>query len=233
VTVAIAVNGRKAAAQVNGAVGDEAELQGTVTGARISLSGRTGLRLTGEISGPAVFGTISSGAQSVPFAAAEASVAADYAGRSSGGEVTLAVVTDGSKAAAYVCNGQTIEAWLQGTVSGNQVTLSGNDGAGLTGSLSGLALFGTVTPRAGESFPFSAELSPHPAGVYQARVTINGLATRIGWAVLPDGAQAGVAVAGTTDRPAPALNLTTFTFTEGGSSFRAAPVAGDDTVVSP
>jgi hypothetical protein len=239
VTVAIAVNGRKAAAQVSAAPGDEAVLQGTVTGSRISLSGRNAqlagesVRLVGEISGAAVFGTITQGGQSIPFSAQEASVEAAYAGRSSGGEVTLAVVTDGRKAAAYVCNGQTIEAWLQGTVSGNQVTLAGSNGAGLTGSLSGLAMFGMVTPQAGETLPFSAELSPHPAGVYQARVTINGLATRIGWAVLPDGTQAGVAVAGKTDRPAPALNLATLTFTDGSGSFRAAPVAGDDTVVSP
>jgi hypothetical protein len=232
VTVAIAVNGRKAAAQVSVASGGEAVLRGTVTGGRISLSGKSA-RLAGEISGSAVFGTITEGAQSVPFSAQEASVKAVYAGRSSGDEVSVAVVTDGRKAAAYVCDGRAIEAWLQGTVSGNQVTLAGSNGASLTGSLSGLAMFGTVTPRAGESFPFSAELSPHPAGVYQARITINGLATRIGWAVLPDGTQAGVAVAGRTDSPAPALSLSTLSFAEGGVSFRAAPVAGDDTVVSP
>lgn len=237
VTVAIAVNGRKAAAQVTAAAGDEVVLAGTVRGASIALSGSdaqlTDVRLAGDISGSAVFGTVTEGAQSVPFSAQETSVEAVYAGRSSGGEVTLAVATDGSKAAAYVCNGKTIEAWLQGTVSGNQVTLSGNNGASLSGSLSGLAMFGTVTPLAGETFPFSAELSPRPAGVYQARITVNGLATRIGWAVLPDGTQAGVAVAGKTDSSAPALNLATFAFTDGGGSFRAAPVAGDDSVVSP
>jgi hypothetical protein len=233
VTVTIAVNGRKAAAQVSGGAGNAAVLQGTVTGTEISVSGGNGVHLAGEISGAAVFGTVTAGAQSVPFSAQETSVEAVYAGRSSGGEVTLAVVTDGGRAAAYVCNGQAIEAWLQGTVSGNKVTLSGSNGTGLTGSLSGLAMFGMVTPRAGESLPFSAELSPRPAGVYEARVTINGLATRIGWAVLPDGTQAGVAVAGKADRAAPPLSLATFTFTEGGVSFRAAPVTGDENVVSP
>ena len=82
-----------------------------------------------------------------------------YTGRSSGNQVTLAVETDGAKAAAYVCNGKTIEAWLQGSVNGNQISLAGNKGASLTGSLSGLDLFGTVTPSAGVSFPFAAELS--------------------------------------------------------------------------
>jgi hypothetical protein len=233
VTVAIAVNGRKAAAHLHAPGGEEDALQGKVTGTQLALSGSDGVRMTGQISGTAVFGTVTTTGESVPFSALEASVKAVYAGRSSGGEVSLAVDTDGSKAAGYVCNGKTIEAWMQGTVSGNKVTLTGSNGATLTASLSGLAMFGTVTPKAGDSLPFSAELAPHPAGVFQARILIDGLATRIGWAVLPDGTQAGVAVAGNTDSPAPALNLATFTFTDGGASFKAAPVAGDDTVVSP
>ena len=156
-----------------------------------------------------------------------------YAGRSSGNEVTLAVVTDGDKAAGYVCNGRNVEAWLQGSVHGNQVSMTGLHGAGLTGSLSGLAMFGTVTPGAGLSVPFSAELSPEPAGVYQARITVDGLATRIGWAVLPDGTQMGVAVAGTTKYAAPPLDLSNDSFTLGGASFTASDVDGDQTVVSP
>jgi hypothetical protein len=160
-------------------------------------------------------------------------VEAVYTGRSSGNQVTLAVETDGGKAAAYVCNGRTIEAWLQGSVNGNQVSLAGNKGASLTASLSGLDMFGTVTAGTGQSFPFSAELSPHPAGVYQARITVNGLATRIGWAVLPDGTQAGVAVAGSTKYAAPPLDLANGSFTLNGAGFTATPVAGNETVVIP
>jgi hypothetical protein len=165
--------------------------------------------------------------------ATETPLHALYAGRSSGDQVTLAVETDGDKAAAYLCNGRTIEAWLQGSVKGNQVSLTGNKGASLTGSLSGLDMFGTVTANAALSFPFSAELSPHPAGVYQARITVNGLATRIGWAVLPDGTQVGLAVVAATKYPAPLLDLANGSFTLGGPSFKASPVAGNDTDVSP
>jgi hypothetical protein len=147
--------------------------------------------------------------------------------------VTLAVSTDGDKAVAYVCNGHTIEAWLQGSIKGNQVSLAGNKGASLTGSLSGLAMFGMVTPSAGLSLPFSAELSPHPAGVFQARITVNGLATRIGWAVLPDGTQLGVAVIGSAKQPAPPLDLSDGAFTLDGASFKAAEVAGNANVVTP
>jgi hypothetical protein len=234
VTVAIAINGHKVAADLNAGQASEVSLQGSVTGSKFTLTSQNGPGLTGSVSGQDMFGTVTGFlGQSFPFSAAQAVVQAVYTGTSSGNQVTLAVDTDGDKAAAYLCNGKTIEAWLQGSVTGNQVSLTGNKGASLTGSLSGLDMFGTVTAGAGLSFPFSAELSPRPAGVYQARIAVNGLATRIGWAVLPDGTQLGVAVAGTTKYPAPRLNLSNNSFTLDGSSFTAAPVAGRDTVVSP
>jgi hypothetical protein len=234
VTVAIAINGPKVAADLNAGQASEVSLQGSVNGGKFTLTSQNGPGLTGSISGQDIFGAVTGFlGQSFPFSAAQAIVQAVYAGRSSGNQVTLAVDTDGDKAAAYICNGKTIEAWLQGSVKGDQVSLTGNKGASLTGSLSGLDMFGTVTAGAGLSFPFSAELSPRPAGVYQARIAVNGLATRIGWAVLPDGTQLGVAVAGTTKYPAPPLDLSNNSFTLDGSSFTAAPVAGQDTVVSP
>jgi hypothetical protein len=234
VTVAIAINGHKVAADLNAGQASEVSLQGSVTGSKFTLTSQNGPGLTGSVSGQDMFGTVTGFlGQSFPFSAAQAVVQAVYTGTSSGNQVTLAVDTDGDKAAAYICNGKTIEAWLQGSVHGNQVSLAGNKGASLTGSLSGLDMFGTVTAGAGLSFPFSAELSPRPAGVYQARIAVNGLATRIGWAVLPDGTQLGVAVAGTTKYPAPPLDLSNNSFTLDGASFTAAPVAGQDTVVSP
>ena len=234
VTVAIGINGRKAAAYLNASQASQVSLQGSVNGNQVTLTSPNGIGLTGSLSGQNMFGTITGFlGQSFPFSAEQAAVQAVYTGRSSGGQVTLAVATDGDKAAAYVCNGKTVEAWLQGSVNGNQVTLTGHNGAGLTGSLSGLDMFGTVTASTGLSFPFSAELSPHPAGVFQARITVNGLATRIGWAVLPDGTQLGVAVAGPAKHPAPPLDLSNGSFTLNGASFTAAPVTGNETVVSP
>ena len=234
VTVAIAVNGRKAAAYLNPGLASEVSLQGSVSGSKVTLTGQNGMGLVGSVTGANMFGTVTGFlGQSLPFSAAQAAVAAVYTGRTSGNQLTLAVETDGDKAAAYLCNGRTIEAWLQGSVNGNQVSLAGNKGASLTGSLSGLDMFGTVTASAGVSFPFSAALSPHPAGVYQARIAVDGLATRIGWAVLPDGTQVGLAVAGTTKYPAPPLDLANGSFTLNGASFKATPVAGNETVVSP
>jgi hypothetical protein len=234
VTVAIAINGRQAAADLNAGLASEVSLQGSVNGSQVVLTAANGIGIDGSLSGPDMFGTITGFlGGSFPFSAEQSAVEAVYAGRSSGNEVALAVATDGDQADGYVCNGRTIEAWLQGTVHGNQVSLTGLNGAGLSGTLSGLAMFGTVTPGAGLSFPFSAELSPRPAGVYQARIIVNGLATRIGWAVLPDGTQLGVAVAGGTRTAAPPLNLSDASFTLDGTSFQASSVVGDQTVVTP
>ncbi len=232
--VVIEVNGGKAAAEVTADRHLRVDLQGTVHGSQLTLTAPGGTGLSGSLSGPDVFGTITGfRGQSFPFSAESESVRAVYAGRSSGGEVALAIDTDGGKATAYVCNGKTVEAWLQGSVKGDQVTLTGKNGAGLTGTMSGLAMFGTVTPKAGVSFPFSAALAPRPAGVFQARLAVNRLATRIGWVVLPDGTQLGVAVSGTTSSPAPALDLGDDSFVLNGASFMAAPVDGNATVVSP
>jgi hypothetical protein len=234
VTVAVAVNGRKVAAFLDPGLSSEVLLQGSVTGSQVRLTGQGGVGMTATLTSSAMFGTVTGFlGRDLPFSAEQTVVEAVYTGRSSGNEVGVAIVTEGAKAAAYVCNGKTVEAWLQGSVNGSQVTLTGHGGASLSGTLSGLALFGTVSPGSGQTFPFSAALSPRPAGVYQARITVNGLATRIGWAVLPDGTQLGVAVAGTTKEPAPPLNLSNNRFTEGGTSFTAAPVAGNATVVSP
>ena len=232
--VVIEINGAKAAAEVTADRRIRVDLQGSVHGSQLTLTAPDGTGLTGSVSGPDVFGTITGfRGQSFPFSAASELVRAVYAGRSSGNEVALAVDTDGGKATAYVCNGKTIEAWLQGSVQGSQVTLTGRNGASLTGTMSGLAMFGTVTPKAGVSFPFSAGLAPRPAGVFQARIAVNRLATRIGWVVLPDGTQLGVAVSGTTSSPAPALDLGDNSFVLDGTSFTAAPVDGNATVVSP
>ena len=234
VTVAIAINGAKAAADLNPGEASEVSLQGSVSGGRVTLTNPNGVAVSGNVSGQNLFGTVTGFlGQSFPFSAEQTAVQAVYTGRSSGNQVTLAVVTQGGKATGYVCNGRTIEAWLQGSVHGNQVSLAGKNGASLSGSLSGLAMFGTVTAGAGLSFPFAAALSPHPAGIYQARIAVNGLATRIGWAVLPDGTQSGVIVAGNAKTPAPALNLSDGSFTLDGTSFKAAPVAGNETVVLP
>ena len=160
-----------------------------------------------------------------------APVQAVFTGATGGKEATVAVAVNGAQAAAYLCDGQSLETWLQGSVTGDQITLTGKNGAGLTGSFSGGSMSGTVTTNTGQTFPFSAAQAAPPAGIYQSRVTLDGLATRVGWVVLPDGTQVGIANAGGTRSPAPDLELGTGTFTLDGDQYTAAPVDGADIVV--
>src|ERR1700691_454035 len=99
VTVAIAINGKKAAADLNAGLASQVSLQGSVSGDLVSLTSSSGTRLTGSVSGPDMFGTVSGFlGQSFPFSAAQAIVQAVYTGRSSGNQVTLAVDTQGDEA---------------------------------------------------------------------------------------------------------------------------------------
>lgn len=168
-------------------------------------------------------------ASALPSPALTASRAV-YAGRSSDGQFTLAITVDNGKAAAYLCDGKKLEAWLQGMISDEKVSLSGRNGADLTGTINGQAVFGTVA-AGGKIWSFSADLAEPPAGVYQATMTINGLASRVGWVVLPGGIQAGVINLGGTEASAPQLNTATGSFTVNGTSYPAVPVRGGDTVV--
>jgi hypothetical protein len=109
-----------------------------------------------------------------------------FTGRTSDNKMTLAINIKGDRATGYLCDGKKVEAWLEGTVSGGQVDLRGKTGATATGALSADAIFGTVTIDSEQS-PYSAEIAEKPAGLYEGRGNVNGVANRIGWIVLPDG----------------------------------------------
>jgi hypothetical protein len=171
-------------------------------------------------------------AEAAPSPTAEpAAVQTVYAGRTGGGEATVAVAVNGDRAAGYLCDGSSVESWLQGSVTGDQVVLTGRDTAALIGTVSGATLSGTVVTSTGQAWLFSAEEARPPAGIYEARTTIDGLATRIGWVVLPDGTQVGIQNVDGERSPAPALDLEDTTFTLDGAAQEATPVDGSDTVV--
>lgn len=91
-----------------------------------------------------------------------------YAGRSAGNEVTIALGVGGtanggpanspenSKVVAYVCDGEKIESWLEGSLTGTSLRLTGPDGTELTADVSQTAVLGSVAV-AGKSWPFSAQ----------------------------------------------------------------------------
>src|SRR6185312_415122 len=80
-----------------------------------------------------------------------------FAGRSSGNEMTVAVATRDGQVAAYLCDGESVEAWLEGPLSGRELRLQSRKGAVVTATLTDAAAFGSITV-AGRTLPFSAEL---------------------------------------------------------------------------
>jgi hypothetical protein len=149
-----------------------------------------------------------------------------FAGLTNTSGIGLSFVLDGGKATAYACDGRTFEIWMQGTVNGNQVTMSGPGNASLTGVVNQQALSGRITTPGGQ-IDFLADQSRPPAGVYRAEIQINGKDAYLGWAVLADGTQLGAINSGQGVTPAPALTIdvtttpSSATFSLNGNTYRA------------
>jgi hypothetical protein len=154
-----------------------------------------------------------------------------YIGHSSDNEVTVAVAVSGEEAAAYICDGERIEAWLDGTVAGEQVDLQGRNGAELTATLSDIAALGVVTVES-RQMPFSAAIAAPPAGIYEGQATVGGAPNRIGWIVLQNGRQVGINNVGGNRQPAPSLDTSDFDGVMiGGADVEVKRIEGRDPVV--
>ncbi len=110
-----------------------------------------------------------------------------YAGRT--GRIAVAVAVSGNRAAAYLCDGRRIEAWLTGSVDGDELRLSGKRGARLEGQLTRAGLVGEFTVR-DRSYDYAIELADEPAGLYRGESDDGEIV--IGWIVLPDGSEVGL-----------------------------------------
>lgn len=144
-----------------------------------------------------------------PTAAAVAPAVAEkaYAGRTSGNELTIAIAVKDGRAVAYLCDGKKVEAWLEGTLSGSDLSLKNESGsATVTGTADADKSVGTV--KVGDrSWPFAAKGVKAPAGLYEGRADVRGVVNRIGWIVLPDGSQTGIRTpANGEPGPAPVLD---------------------------
>ena len=148
--------------------------------------------------------------------------------------MTLAVGVKGNRAAGYLCDGKKVEAWLEGDVKGNTLTLHGRDAStSVTATVDRAALHGNVT-LGGATLPFSAQAATGQAGLYQSRRVLNGIATRIGWIVLPDGSQVGIRNNGGARTPAPTLDPTTAQARDdNGEIVHAERISGSTTVLGP
>jgi hypothetical protein len=165
-----------------------------------------------------------------PAPAEPAVVEKAYTGRSAGNEVTVAIAVKNGKAVAYACDGKKIEAWLEGTLTGDSLSLSGKTSS-ITATLDDKASFGTITVD-GKEWPFSAKGVASPAGLYEGRGNVDGVAARVGWIVQEDGSVTGVENAGGFPKPAAPLDPTNLGATmSDGSPVTVTALDGASTVV--
>jgi hypothetical protein len=149
-----------------------------------------------------------------------------YAGRTEDGTVAVAVAVLGNKAAAYLCDGESVESWLRGTVDGDQLSLRNKNGSTeLEAKLEKGQLEGKIDLD-GDELEFAIGAAKKPAGLYRAR----GAKTTIGWIVLPDGSQVGVQTTGEESTPAPELDPDDPEVTVDGEALQGEPVSGDQDV---
>lgn len=146
-----------------------------------------------------------------------------YAGRAEDGAGAIAVAVLGTQAAAYFCDGRSVESWFRGTVTGSDISLKSKDGATLQASLDGDHLKGSLRIK-NERVRFEINEAKKPAGLYRAR----GSKTTIGWIVLEDGSEVGVQTIGQDSTPAPELDPENPQVTVDGTELDAAPVNGDE-----
>jgi hypothetical protein len=165
-----------------------------------------------------------------PAAAAPVVAEKAFTGRSAGNEVTVAIAVKDGKAVAYVCDGKKIEAWMEGTLAGDRLTLTGKTSS-LSANVSEKATLGSVTVD-GAEWPFAAKGVTAPAGLYQGRGVLKGVAARVGWIVEENGNVTGLAAVGNGTAPAPRIDPNApAAVTVDGVVMTVEPVGGDQPVV--
>jgi serine/threonine-protein kinase len=131
--------------------------------------------------------------------------AVTYVGSVDGGGASVAIIVDGDDTIAYVCNGASVEAWLEGSADAGELDLAG-DGGSLIARYDDQQAVGETTV-AGRTWTFTIEEVANPEGLYRFADTVVGGAEVVGgWIVLPDGTQVGVLAVDGEPQPAPRLN---------------------------
>lgn len=146
-----------------------------------------------------------------------------YAGRAEDGAGAIAVAVLGTQAAAYFCDGRSVESWFRGSVTGADLSLKSKDGGILQARLDGDHLKGSLRIK-NQRVRFEINEAKKPAGLYRAR----GSKTTIGWIVLEDGSEVGVQTTGQDSTAAPELDPENPQVTVDGEKLDAAPVNGDE-----
>lgn len=154
--------------------------------------------------GPAATATTQPADKPGPDATSEPDSADEqiYVGDDEVGKMSVAIAIKDGQAVGYLCDGTSVEAWLTGKATNGHVTLEAPiDGATVYADFDadgaeGVAVIGDY------EFDFDIDPAESPAGLYRKK----DADTTIGWIVLPDGSQVGVANTNGTKKPAPALD---------------------------
>jgi hypothetical protein len=109
-----------------------------------------------------------------------------YIGTVNNSEFYVALVIDGNTAVGYLCDGK-VDAWLKGTVAGDQVTLTSADGATLTGTLTNNTVTGKVTPAGGSALDFTAPAQQGDESLVRLKVGNDEVDYVGGWIIREDG----------------------------------------------
>jgi hypothetical protein len=147
-----------------------------------------------------------------------------YDGKVNGNPAWVAVAVKGEEASGYLCDGAAVESWLTGTAKDGKVNLTSKDGAStLTADLQANGSLAGTLSIAGQPFDFTISVAPPPAGLYRGQ---DGQTT-VGWIILPNGQQVGIAKNGSTEAPAPKLDPSKGGATVGGKFVPAEKVTGE------
>ncbi|GIF70821.1 hypothetical protein [Asanoa siamensis] len=139
-------------------------------------------------------------------AQAQEKVTVTWGGSTRGGAASIAIAVKEGVAVAYVCDGNRIEAWFQGTAVDEKLALTGKNGK-ITGTFDEKRAEGTVTVGR-QSFTFDIGAVRKPSGLYRATAQVRNAQVRGGWIVV-EGRQVGILQIDGVAQPAPALDLTT------------------------
>ena len=122
-----------------------------------------------------------------------------YVGTAQGTAAFVAVVVDGSRALAYVCDGvpgdpvgtaPTVQAWFNGSSDGTAVNVTQAAGQ-LQLRLTDGDMTGTLTLAGGRALPVSGRVVAGDAGLYRAEAAGTGAKAVAGWILAADGQQRG------------------------------------------
>jgi hypothetical protein len=130
---------------------------------------------------------------------APAATTRTYVGSAQGTAAFVAVVVDGSRALAYVCDGvpgepagttPTVQAWFNGQSDGTAVNVTQAAGQ-LQLRLTDTDMSGTLTLADGRVMQVTGRTVAGDAGLYRAEATGTGAKAVAGWILAADGQQRG------------------------------------------